>query len=91
MVREIPEIYQEIEAVTDRATARKIAELFEGCQVYFPVWDKTGRQRQRDAAIYQDQLAGMRTVDLARKYGLTERRIRVIVEAKRPKQRRLPM
>ncbi|MFA7174854.1 MAG: Mor transcription activator family protein [Kiritimatiellia bacterium] len=87
----IPEIYQEIEAVTDRETARKIAELFQGCQVYFPMWNKMDSSRKRDAAIYRDRMSGMGVMELALKYGLTERRIRMLVDEKRPKQGRLPI
>jgi Mor family transcriptional regulator len=87
----IPEIYQEIAAVTDETTARKIAELFQGCQVYFPMWDRTERQRKRDMAIYRDRMAGIDIQELAKKYGLTERRIRAIINDAAPKQRRLPI
>ncbi|GAU08125.1 Mor transcription activator family protein [Desulfoplanes formicivorans] len=87
----IPEIYQEIEAVTDRETAKRIAELFQGCQVYFPIWDRTEKQRKRDMAIYRDRMAGIGIQELAKKYGLTERRIRAILNDAAPKQRRLPI
>jgi Mor family transcriptional regulator len=87
----IPEIYQEIEAVTDRETARKLAELFAGCQVYFPIWGRSEQQRKRDVAIYRDRMSGVAIYDLVKKYGLTERRIRAIIETRRARQGRLPL
>lgn len=91
MSKKLPEIYEEIIAVADEPTARKIADLFQGCQVYFPLWDRSAKQRERDAAIYRDFCAGVDFYDLARKYGLTERRIRAIIEERQPRQLPLPL
>ncbi len=91
MSQKLPEIYEEIIAASDEHTARKIADLFQGCQVYFPLWDRSAKQRQRDAAIYKDFCAGVDYCDLAQKYGLTERRIRAIVEERQPRQLPLPL
>lgn len=86
---DLPEVYQEIASLTDRDTARKLAEHFGGQQVYFPYWDSG--HKQRDRAIVCDRNRGLELPDLARKYGLTERRIRDILESKRVKQMRLPI
>ena len=82
---ELPEIYQEIEAICGRDTARRLAEHFGGCQVYFPYWDS--RKTRRDRAILADRDTGMEPAALARKYGLSERRIRDILESARAEKR----
>ena len=89
MSEELPEIYQEIEALFGRDAARRMAEHFGGQQVYFPYWDKD--HKKRDRAIVRDRRSGMSYWELSRKYGLTERRIRDILESKRVRQLQLPM
>ena len=71
-----PEVYQQIEAVTDRATALKLAELFGGTQVYFP---KLHRLQERNKKMREDYLKGLSISDIARRYGLSERRVRDIL------------
>jgi Mor family transcriptional regulator len=85
---ELPEIYQEIEAILGRDAAWKLAQHLGGQQVYFPYWDKD--HKQRDRAIVRDRASGMNYWELSRKYGLTERRIRDILESKRVRQLQLP-
>lgn len=80
-LRDLPEVYREIEEILGREAARKLAEHFGGCQVYFPYWDS--RKTIRDRAIIADRDAGMDPSRLARKYGLSERRIRDILETGR--------
>lgn len=89
MSDELPEIYHEIEAITDRETARILARHFGGQQVYFPYWD-SGHKR-RNLQILRDRRAGMDYADIARKHGLTERRIRDILRAHRAQQVTLPL
>lgn len=86
---DLPDIYQEIEALTDRCTAERLAKHFGGQQVYFPYWD-SGHKR-RDQAIVRDRNAGLSLPELSRKYGLTERRIRDILDSHRVKQMKLPL
>jgi Mor family transcriptional regulator len=87
--RELPEVYQEIEALLDRQSAKVLAEHFGGQQVYFPYWDSG--HKERDEAIVQDRGRGFSLAELSRKYGLTERRIRDILESKRVKQRQMTL
>jgi len=89
MSDDLHEIYQEIEALTDRDTARALAMHFGGQQVYFPYWD-SGHKR-RDKRILRDRRSGMSYADLARKHGLTERRIRDILHSHRARQITLPL
>ncbi|WP_457571839.1 Mor transcription activator family protein [Desulfovulcanus sp.] len=76
---EWPEVYQQIEAITDRETALKLAKFFGGTQVYFPRLDKLLERKERDARIRQDYLKGKAISDIARCYGLSERRVRDIL------------
>lgn len=78
---DLPEIYREIAEIIGMEAARKMAEHFGGCQVYFPYWDS--RKIRRDRAIMADRDSGMDPAALARKYGLSERRIRDILESGR--------
>lgn len=89
MSEELPEIYQEIEAILGRDAAWQLAQHLGGQQVYFPYWDKD--HKQRDRSIVRDRAAGMSYCELARKYGLTERRVRDILNSHRFKQRKLPL
>jgi Mor family transcriptional regulator len=88
----LPDIYQEIAAVTDEATAVKIARLFQGCQVYFPYLHGRSQKRiERDKAIMGDRARGMSWGELSKKYGLSERQVRRVVEDGAQRELPLPM
>ncbi len=77
----LPPIYQEIEAVTDRKTAVTIAQLFQGCQVYFPyMHGRSLKRMERDQKIVAGRKQGMSWEELSRRHGIGERRLREIIQ-----------
>lgn len=74
---DLPEIYQAVAEVVGLENAISLSELLSGQLVYFPKLDSLLRIR-RDSAIRRE-FTGRNHRDLARKFGLTEQRIRNIL------------
>ncbi len=71
------ELREEVKAVVGEQAADRLLEYFAGQVVYFPVG--TRQLEARDEQIRQEALDGVPTNVLARKYGLSSRRICAIV------------
>lgn len=80
---ELPDVYKEIEAITDKTTALKIAELFEGTQVYFPKLSDAFKREERNKRIREDYLQGSTISNIAKKYKLSEKCVRDILFKRR--------
>lgn len=79
-IKDLPEPYQLIAIKADLDTALTIAILFQGSSIYFPKLD-CAIQPLRDNRIFQE-FSGENYQELARKYNLSERRVRQIVHQK---------
>lgn len=77
-----PESYYTIAEVIGEDAARKLCEAFGGEAIYVPKSDSL-ESVERVAAIRQEY-NGANVPQLARKYGLTTRRVQRIVENERP-------
>jgi Mor family transcriptional regulator len=73
-MNELPEIMRLIAEGGGIATALKVARAYGGGHVYIPKLDDLLRQ-MRDARIWEERAAGATVSAIARRYGLTERRI----------------
>ncbi|GAB6100418.1 hypothetical protein JCM16358_22970 [Halanaerocella petrolearia] len=76
-IDDLPEPYQVIALKVDLDTALTIAILFQGSSIYFPKLD-CAIQPLRDKRIFRE-FTGENYQELARKYNLSERRVRQIV------------
>ncbi len=63
--------------------AVRIARAFRGCFLYVPGLDEVAR-RARDEMIRRDYDSGASLRALSRRYGLTTRRVRVILKSSPP-------
>ena len=79
-IEDLPESYREIAGIVGVENAVKLSEYLGGLVFYFPQLEGMLR-RKRDARI-KKEFNGANHKDLARKYGLTERWIREIVDSK---------
>lgn len=77
-IEDLPESYQTVAEIIGKENTIKLARHLGGVPVYFPKLD-TLIQRKRDERIRQE-FNGVNHRDLARKYDLTERWIREIVQ-----------
>lgn len=77
---DLPESYQEIARIVGVESAVRLSEHLGGIAFYFPQLD-TMLRKKRDARI-RKEFNGANHKDLARKYGLTERWIREIVDSR---------
>jgi hypothetical protein len=75
---ELPEGYRQMAAVVGVENTLKLAEYLGGMHVYFPKLDSL-MKRRRDERIRRE-FTGLNHRELARKYGLTEKWVRKIVQ-----------
>jgi len=76
----LPENYQEIARIAGKEAALKLSQYLGGTRFYYPKLDSLLR-KERDEQIRQE-FNGANHRELARKYDLTETRIRDIVQRK---------
>lgn len=79
---DLPESYREIARIIGVDNAVRLSEHIGGIAFYFPKLD-TMLRAKRNARI-KKEFTGANHKELARKYGLTERWIREIVDARFP-------
>jgi len=79
-IDDLPESYREVARLIGVENAVRLSEHLGGLVFYFPQLDGMLRKK-RDARI-KKEFNGANHKDLARKYGLTERWIREIVDNK---------
>lgn len=75
---ELPEPYQTLVRLVGMEATMAIAEEFGGLSLYFPKLDRLSA-RLRDERIRAEYKDGYTIQELARRYGLSDRRIREII------------
>ena len=80
----LPENYQEIARIAGVDAAVKLSQYLGGSRLYYPKIDSLIRKK-RDERIRRE-FDGANHRELARRYDLTETRIRDIVQRKTPQQ-----
>lgn len=80
--------YYEIALKLGIETAMKIAELFQGSQVYFPKMENSCSPKRKELII--EEFNGYNYRELAHKYGFSERWIREICSDQVQKERNKP-
>ncbi len=80
---QLPEVYQEIADVIGVDQTMQLAQVFSGSSVYFPKLDRSLLE-VRNAAIRRD-FDGANIKLLARRWGLSARHVRHIVNPPRPR------
>lgn len=78
----LPESYQQVALIVGVEAALKLSEYLGGAALYFPKLEEMLREK-RDERIRQE-FNGINHRELARKYNLSERWLREIVQVKRP-------
>jgi Mor family transcriptional regulator len=79
----LPGDLRRIAEVAGLEAAVRIARAFRGCFLYVPGLDEVSR-RARDSMIRRDYDSGATLRALARRHGLTTRRVRVILSSSPP-------
>jgi Mor family transcriptional regulator len=79
----LPGDLRRIAEVAGLEAAVRIARAFRGCFLYVPGLDDVTR-RARDSMIRRDYASGASMKALSRRYGLTTRRVRVILKSSPP-------
>lgn len=83
---ELPEPYQTLVRLVGIEATMAIAEEFGGLSLYFPKLDRLSA-RLRDERIRAEYNSGRSIQELARRYGLSDRRVREILsESNHPDQ-----
>jgi Mor family transcriptional regulator len=80
-LEDLPEIYQDIAEYIGIAAALELGEKMGGEDFYLPKVDSV-LARHRNKLIKADLAAGLSYKQIARKYGITERWVRVIEQGK---------
>lgn len=80
---QLPEVYQEMAEVIGVDQTMQLAQVFSGSSVYFPKLDRSLLD-VRNAAIRRD-FNGANIKQLARRWGLSARHVRHIVNPPRPR------
>ncbi len=81
---DLPEVYQEMVSVVGLEPTMALARVFSGNSVYFPKLDRC-LLRVRNQMIRQE-FNGANTRSLARRWGLSARHVRHIVNPKPPRR-----
>lgn len=87
-IEDLDEPYHTIAIKLGLETAKQIAELYQGNQVYFPRLEKVCDPKRKE--LIRKEFNGYNFRTLAARYGYTERWIRIVVDDMVGKERSRP-
>ena len=79
---QLPEVYQEIAGVIGLEPTLQLAQVFSGNSVYFPKLERSLLELRNQ--LIRDQFDGANTRQLARRWGLSTRHLRYILNPNHP-------
>ncbi|MGC2424192.1 MAG: Mor transcription activator family protein [Nitrospirota bacterium] len=81
VIEDLPETYQQMAEHIGVSAALKLGEIMGGEGIYLPKIDNI-RSKYRNRLIKSDLVVGLSYKQVARKYGITERWVRIIEQSK---------